>query len=286
MTVSYTILCYQVTDLFPKEGQLCEKLRRWKWLKQSGYSVTEWDPAGPLAANEWGFWGVIRFPDVSSLPWGKWQRSGEWQHLQVTDARIHQASVHTVTQAVTIVSQLVKPDCIFIFRTKSKVGGPKLFFIPFIVASCIERKQEVVWRLESNYNTKPSSCRTATSLQRLQVEVESRQSTTTNIVYIREKWSFCQSGWITEIGIHPVDPSCKPPAWFVFHWLGFDYLTSEHSPCEGRWHQRVSFEKRYCHLSNLSNNVYVVILQLILQHHFLINKRAIIGTKAMSGSLF
>lgn len=95
-----------------------------------------------------------------------------------------------------------------------------------------------------------------------------------------------ESGWITEIGIHPVDPSCKPPAWFVFHWLGFDYLTSERSPCEGRWHQRVSFEKRYCHLSNLSNNVYVVILQLILQHHFLINKRAIIGTKAMSGSLF
>lgn len=130
MTVSYTILCYQVTDLFPKEGQLCEKRREWKWLKQSGYSVTEWDPAGPLAANEWLFWGFIRFSHESLLPWGKWHRSEEWQHLQVTDARIHQASVHTVTQAVTLVSQFVKPDCIFIFGTKFKVSGSNLFFIP------------------------------------------------------------------------------------------------------------------------------------------------------------
>lgn len=158
------------------------------------------------------------------------------------------------------------------------------------MASCIERKQEVVWRLESTYNTKPSSCLRATSLRRLQVQVESRQSTTTDIIYIREKWSFCQlckAAGLLRSEIHPVDPSCKPPAWFVFQWLGFDHLASEHSPCEGRWHQRVSFEKRYCHLSNMSNNVYVVILQYyILQHHFLINKRAIIGTKAMSGSLF
>lgn len=160
MTVSYTILCYQVTDLFPKEGQLCEKLRRWKWLKQSGYSVTEWDPAGPLAANEWGFWGFIRFPDESSLPWGKWQRSGEWQHLQVTDARIHQASVHTVTQAVTLVSQLVKPDCIFIFGTKSKVRGPKLFFIPATLVNDV-----LSWPLALNASRRLFGGLNATTIQ-------------------------------------------------------------------------------------------------------------------------